>query len=386
MLEKAKLIEEQIIADRRVFHQEPEMGLNMPKTVAYVKKRLIEMGYEPQDCGKAGVVATVGKPGKCFLIRGDMDALPMMEETGLPFASTNGATHSCGHDAHTAMLLGAAQLLKDHEAELNGTVKLMFQPAEEILAGANDMIANGVLENPKVDAAYAIHVNPEVPTGKVQYAHKYVNASADAFTISITGKGGHGAMPENAIDPLVCAAYIVIAMQEIQAREVSGREMAVVTFGVLQSGEKENIIPSTAQIRGTVRTFDSEVLARVKRRMEEISKGVGLTFRCDVNLNWDFGCAPNSNDEVMEEEFLQYHKDVLGEDSILAAEASMGSEDFASVSSKVPSVYVFMGVKPEGLENVYPIHNPRMIVDEEALHKGAALYAHMAAEWLKNNG
>lgn len=386
LLKEAKEILGCLTADRRAIHRKPELGMDLPHTRAYVKKRLTEMGYEPQDCGKAGITVTVGKPGKCILLRADMDALPMKEETGLPFATTTNAAHTCGHDSHTAMLLGAAQLLKNHEAELNGTVKLMFQPAEELLQGAKDMIENGILENPHVDASFGLHIDPLTPAGCLSWSRRYVCASADVFSINIKGHGGHGAMPQNAIDPIVVAAYIIIALQEIQTREISGQDMIVMTYGVIQSGSKENIIPDSALIRGTLRALDGKVLANVKRRMEEICKGIGAVYRCDVDFTWDFGCGPNSNNEELALELYKYQSEIIGEENMIEAAPAMGSEDFSYVSEAVPSVFCWMGVKPEGLENPAPLHSPKMLLDEAAMPYGAALHANCAIKWLKNNG
>lgn len=385
ILDEAKALKETIITDRRTIHHHAEFGMDLPVTVAYVKKRLKEMGYEPQDCGKSGVVATVGKPGKCILLRADMDALPMKEETGLPYSSETDWMHSCGHDSHTAMLLGAAQLLKNHEAELNGTVKLMFQPAEELLAGAKDMVENGVLENPKVDAALGIHIDSQIPVGQVGYCQKYANASADVYIIHVQGKGGHGAMPELSIDPLLAACYINIALQELNAREVSGRDLAVITTGKMVSGTKENIIADTARMEGTIRTFDSAVLANVKKRLEEIAKGVGAAFRCEVEVEWPFGCGPNTNDVALQEEMVRYGKALIGDENMILSEPTMGSEDFSFVSQKVPGMFMWMGGRVEDDSLVYPLHHNRMVLNEDAFPFGAAMHAHCAMEWLKNH-
>jgi amidohydrolase len=385
ILEEAKALKEKIVEDRRTLHSHAEFGMDLPVTVAYVKKRLTEMGYEPKDCGKSGVVATVGKPGKCILLRADMDGLPMKEETGLPYSSDTDWMHSCGHDAHTAMLLGAAQILKNHEAELNGTVKFMFQPAEELLAGAKDMVENGVLEDPKVDAAVGIHIDSQVSTGKVCYCNKYTNASADVYIIHVQGKGGHGAMPELSIDPLLTASYINIALQEINSREVSGRDMAVITTGKMISGTKENIIPDTARMEGTIRTFDNKVLENVKKRLEEIAKGVGAAFRCEVEVEWPFGCGPNTNDTALQDEIVKYGKELIGEENMVLMDPSMGSEDFSFVGQKVPSMFMWMGGRVEDDSLVYPLHHNHMVLNEESFPIGTAMHAYCAMEWLKNH-
>ena len=232
IMKAAKQYEEQMIADRRKLHSCPGIGFDLDDTVAYVKAELTAMGYEPQDCGKAGVVALAGgkKPGKVFLLRADMDALPMAEESGEEFASDNGYMHACGHDLHTTMLLGAARILKEYEEEIEGTVKLMFQPAEEIFEGADDMIQAGVLENPKVDAAMMMHVTAGMPfpAGTPLIMSPGVSASAcDFFEIKIQGKGCHGSTPHNGVDALTAASHILLALQEIHARELPSGEDAV---------------------------------------------------------------------------------------------------------------------------------------------------------------
>ena len=251
ILEEAKNMSQELIEKRRYLHTNAETGFDLTKTLKFVETELINMGYNPIHCGKAGLVATAGgkKQGKVFLIRGDMDALPIKEESGVDFASNNGCMHACGHDMHTAMMLGAAKILKEHEDEINGTVKLMFQPAEEIFEGSNDMIENGLLENPKVDAALMIHVMANTPfkAGTAIVSSAGVSApAADYFEIKIQGSGCHGSMPNTGVDPINVAAHLVLALQEINARELSVTEKAVLTIGKLNSGNIENVIPDTA--------------------------------------------------------------------------------------------------------------------------------------------
>lgn len=385
LLSQAKAIESDIVADRRHIHQNPEIGMDLPNTTKYVCERLTQMGYTPTQICKSGVVATVGKPGKTILLRGDMDALPMKEVTDLPFCSTNGWAHSCGHDTHAAMLLGAAKLLKDHENELNGTVKLMFQPAEEILAGAKAMVDAGVLQNPTVDSAVAIHIMSTLETGKVEYSHKYVNASADKFVIHIKGKGGHGASPEECIDPINAACHVHLALQELNSREVSGRDLAVITIGHFESGDKENIIPETAMMEGTIRCYDSKVRTFLKQRLCEVSVSIANAFRCECSVEFPFGVAPNENDEQMEAQCVGYAKQLLGDNQVLCVQGNMGSEDFSYVSQAVPAVFFALGGRVKEDSLVFPQHSPNVLFNEQALPIGSALYAHTAIEWLKNN-
>ncbi len=385
LYEEAKALQDEMTAIRRQLHEWPELGFELPKTKALVWEKLTEMGYEPQECGRAGITASLGKPGKTILLRADMDALPMKEETGLPFSSKNDWMHSCGHDTHVAMLLGAAKLLKAHESELAGCVKFMFQPAEEILAGSADMLNSGILENPKVDAAFGMHIMSELPCDKIVYADRYVNASADKFIIRIKGRGGHGAMPENAVDPLLCACYINVALQEILGREISGKDLAVITVCHMESGEKENIIPETAFMEGTTRAYSGKVREYMKKRMEEICVGVAAAYRCECTVEWPFGVSPNENDPALQEEIIGGIREFLGEEKVLQNPASMGSEDFANVSQAVPSVFVSLGARVEDDSKVFGQHSNHVLFDERVFATGAAVYANTAMRWLKKH-
>ena len=383
--EEAQALQEEMVSIRRRLHEWPEFGFELPKTTALVKEKLREYGIEPMDCGKSGIIALIGKPGKTILLRADMDALPMKEESGVPFSSKNDFMHSCGHDTHTAMLLGAARILKAHESELSGTVKLMFQPAEEILAGSRDMVDAGVLENPKVDAAFGMHIMSELPAGKICYADRHVNASADKFVITIRGKGGHGAMPENAVDPVLTASYVNIGLQEILTREISGREMAVITVGHMYSGEKENIIPETAVMEGTTRAYSESVRQLLRKRMEEITAGICAAYRCEGKVEWPFGVSPNENDPALQEEIIGGIRELLGEGKVEQTEPSMGSEDFANISQLVPSVFVSLGARVEDDTKVYSQHSNHILFREDTFATGAAVYADTAIRWLKKN-
>ena len=387
LLKSAKAIEETIVKDRRTIHQNPELGNDLPQTTRYIMDRLTEMGYEPKEICKSGVVATVGKPGKTILLRADTDALRMPEKSGLPFASQNPeAAHTCGHDTHAAMLLGAAKLLKDRENELCGTVKLMFQPAEEILAGAKAMIDAGVLENPHVDAAVAIHISSGTqPAGFVGFTKGGSHGSADKFVITVKGKGGHGANPHTAIDPITAGSHIVIALQEILAREIDAADTATMTIGAFQSGLKENVIPDEAMIMGTIRTKSSKVRTFMKQRLVEVAKAVASAFRCDCEVEYPFGVAPLENDNDLMDEIVGYTRDLLGEDKVQELPGGMGSEDFSLVTEKVPGIFLRLGAMPSDPEKVFPAHNPNVLFDESAFPIGSAVYANAAIQWLKNN-
>lgn len=401
ILSQAKELQLLLAKHRRYLHSHPELGFNLPHTKEYVKNELTAMGYAPQDCGKCGLTALAGgkKPGKTFLIRADMDALPITEQADVEFISKNdGTMHACGHDLHTAMLLGAARLLKTHEDHIYGTVKLMFQPSEETLEGANDMIRSGVLENPTVDAALMLHVTLGMPfqTGTAIICSEGVSApAADYFQIKIQGKGAHGAMPELGIDPITIASHIVIALQELHARELSMADEAVLTIGSFQSGLANNIIPDTATLSGTLRAYDESVRSRLKNRLLEICTGIAKTFRGVADLTFSSGCPTLLNDKSLSYDVTNYCQELLGTDMAYRASdltainnsstKATGSEDFSYISHKVPSIMIALSAgRPEnGFE--YPLHHPKVLFDENALTTGSSIYAYTAMRWLEEH-
>ncbi len=389
-------LEKEITENRRYLHKNAEVGFELAKTVEFVIKELTEMGYKPEMCGKNGIVATVGGgSGKSVLLRADMDALPVNEESDMDFAADNGNFHGCGHDMHTAMLLGAAKLLKNYENEINGTVKLMFQPAEEILCGSKNMIENGVLENPKPDCAIMLHVMAGLPikTGTVIVSSGGVSApAADYFVINIKGKGCHGSMPQDGVDALSVAAHIVIALQEISARELGVSEEALITIGVLKAGTTGNVIADSAFLEGTLRSYDDSVRERIKKRLMEVSDGIARTFRAKAEVSFGNGCPSLVNNEKLSLAVEEYTKELLGETSVVNTNAfgknssqSGGSEDFSYISRKVPSLMlaVAAGNSEEGYK--YPQHHPKVNFDESVLKIGAAVYAYNAIKWLENH-
>lgn len=396
ILNEAKDLQESIVRDRRYIHQNAEIGHNLPITSAYVMSRLKEMGYEPELIGKSGVVAlAVGKkPGKTILLRADMDALPIVEENDLEYKSNTQNMHACGHDAHAAMLLGAAQILKNHLDELEGTVKLMFQPAEEELSGAKAMIKGGVLENPKVNAAMMIHIFSGLPLQAgtlIIPKGGYVSSSGDMFHISINGKGGHGAMPQQSVDPLNVAAHIHISLQEIIAREVPPPSTAIITIGQMHGGNASNIIPDKAFIEGSIRAFNDDERKFMKNRVVEISKGIAASFRAEADVDFRMECPSVYNNPALYEQLTKINKELLGEDSIKSFDdiysggKMTGSEDFGCISEEVPSVMmVLSGGSPEQ-GYPYPQHHPKVNFMEEVFYLGAAVYANTAMEWLKSN-
>ena len=395
LLAEAEALQPQLQKWRRTIHRNPEIGFDLPKTRTLVKQALTEMGYQPQDCGKAGILALAGgkRPGKTILLRGDMDALPIFEESGEVFASeVPGRMHGCGHDMHTAMMLGAARLLKTHEDELEGTVKLEFQPAEEIFQGSPDMLAHGLLEDPHVDAAVMFHVlgGMPLPLGEVLVPGGGITmASCEQYHIVVHGKGGHGSMPENCIDPITAAAHIHIALQEINARELSQNDFGVLTTGRFAAGAASNVIPDTAEMWGTIRTTDPETQsgALIKQRMTEIAQGVAAAFRCTAEVTFSDFCPGMVVDEALSKDAFGYLSEMLGQGvmdmtSLTGGKPGGGSEDFAFVSHEVPTVSLFLACGGPAQGCRYSQHHPKVRFDDSVLYKGSAAYGYVAMRWL----
>ena len=389
-MEQAIAIKDDIVEYRRVIHSNPEVGAELPKTKAYVMDKLREFGYEPEEICESGIVATIegSKPGKTFLLRADMDALPMAEATDCDFKATNGAMHSCGHDMHTAMLLGAAKLLKQNQDEIEGTVKLVFQPDEEGFTGAKKMIEAGVLQNPKVDAAMAMHVNSGTPSNLVVCGLGTSIGGCNRFRIVVKGTGCHGALPETGVDPINIAAHIFLAIQEITSREIPATKPAVITIGKFAGGDAPNIIPNEVVMEGTIRTLEKELGEQIFSRMNDIVTSTAKMFRGEAELIELSSVPPLANNKELANEVTGYMKDIVGEQGIFLFEGGgMGSEDFASYSYEVPSLYIILGAgaKNENEEFGVPMHNSKVVFNEDILPTGAAIHAHSAITWLKNN-
>ena len=398
LMAEAAVLEPQLQNWRRTLHRHPEVGFDLPQTRALVKQALTEMGYTPQDCGKAGILVLAGgkKPGKTILLRGDMDALPIQEESGVDFASeVPGRMHGCGHDMHTAMMLGAAKLLKAHEEELEGTVKLEFQPAEEIFQGSPDMIANGLLENPKVDAAVMFHVlaGMPLPSGMVLVPGGGITmASCEQYHITVHGKGGHGSMPEACIDPVTAAAHIHIALQEINSREMDPHSFGVFTTGRFQAGAASNVIPDTAEMWGTIRTIDPEnkVGELIQKRMTEIAQGVATAYRCTAEVGFSDYCPCMVVDRALAGNAMTYMTELVGQGAmdmskLTGGKPGGGSEDFAFVSHEVPTVSMFLSAGNAKEGYAYGQHHPKVKFDDSILYEGSAAYSWFALRWLSEH-
>lgn len=393
LLKEAKKIQAELVEYRRYLHQNAECGFALNKTMPYIKEQLKGMGYTPKRCGKAGLVAEVGKGKKRVLLRADTDGLPIWEESGLSYACTNGNMHACGHDLHAAMLLGAAKLLKVNENALKGCVRLLFQPAEELLEGAKNCIEAGVLEG--VDCAVMIHVLTalEVPMAEVIVSSEGVSApAADYFSIEIKGQGCHGSSPWQGVDPLIVAAHTLLGLQNLSARELSPMQTAVLTVGSMKTGETGNALSNSATLHGTLRAFDEDVRRFVKKRMEEIAKSTAKAFRAKARVQYGGGCPTLVNDGRLSRLAYETVKELLGKGVFTSSELGNarqnvgGSEDFAYISHAVPSVMlaVAAGKKGEGFD--YPLHHPKAQFDENSLSIGAAVYAKVAQKILAETG
>jgi len=372
---------EKIVALRRDIHREPELGFGTEKTAQKVLAALDGLPLELQTgVAENGIVATLRGEGDgpTVGLRADMDALPIHEETGLPFASeTDGKMHACGHDGHTSMLVGAAHALSGMRDQLNGTVKLLFQPAEEREGGGKVMVEEGVVED--VASIFALHLWPGLRFGTAATKGGPIMAAADAFEMEVRGSGGHGAMPHFTADTIAITAQIVTALQTLVSREVNPVEPAVLTIGQISSGQAFNIIPETAFLGGTVRTLNPDLRKRIPERIEELARGVARGMRGDVDLDYQFSYPVTNNDEEAARRALGVIRDLFsGEHTLELANPAMGGEDFAFMLEKVPGAYIWLGVG----EDVSGLHTPQFAFDEEILPRGAALLTALALESL----
>jgi amidohydrolase len=386
ILDKAKSISEEIVTTRRSIHSRPELGYQERETAALVEARLRELGIEHRGgVGGTGAIGLIhgSRPGRTVLLRADMDALPITEESPEAYASQNpGVMHACGHDGHTAMLLGAARILQEGRTDFAGTVKLMFQPAEEGGGGAVKMIQDGLLENPTVDAAYALHVWHELNTGALMVRSGPLLAGANSFTITVTGRGGHASRPQAAVDPVVVAAQIVMALQTLVSREVDPSVPAVVTLGSFQAGTAFNIIPDQAVIKGTVRAFEDGVMEHLESRIEAVATGVASALRARASVEIHMHYPPTINDEAMVELAGGVVRKLgLG---AVPGEPLLGAEDFSYVLQRVPGAMLMLGVKDPDWVEPRPVHTAQFDLDEEALPLGTAAYVALALEVLSS--
>lgn len=389
ILREANELKDEIVFCRRRIHQIAELSMELPETVAFVMEKLREYGYDPVQCGKAGVTATVGSGGKCILLRADMDALPMREDSGLPFAATNGNCHSCGHDCHPAMLLGAAKILKQHEHELKGTVKFMFQPGEETGQGAADMIKNGLMETPHVDAALGIHTAitmPDATTGTMKCIRGYYGKFVGGMTITITGKDAHGAASWKGVDALTIASFLNLALQSIIAREVPADDSAIVLTGTTNGGTTSNSVAGKAVMGVTIRAATQEKWDFLRDRVVHIAEHIAEAFRGSVEFDVQHSMPAPYNNPELTDEYISYLNELLGSERVVVTDKPMGAgDDFAYVSDEVPGALLNLGFGSRAEGYTCPGHNPKVMYNEEALPTGAAVHAYLSMRWLETH-
>ena len=374
---------ELVIRIRRDLHRIPETAYTEKKTSAYVAEHLRREGLEVQTgIATYGVVGLLnfGRPGPTLLLRADMDALPVTEDTGLPFASTHdGAMHACGHDAHVAMVLVAATVLNRVKDELNGTIKFLFQPAEEGPGGAKPMIDEGVLENPQVDYSIGCHVWPQIPEGTIGVRSGPFMAAMDRFDIKIIGRSGHGAMPHFCVDALEVGTQVVSALQRISSRHMNPLEPAVVTVGMFHAGTAFNIIPGEAQLTGTTRTFNLDIWNSWAERLETVVRGVCESMGADFEMKFSKGYPPTINDDMMAEVVRRCAQKVAGEDKVVVPEQSMGGEDMSYFLQQSKGCFYALGV---GRQEFTPLHSNRFDLDENVLALGVETHCRIALDLL----
>ena len=390
LLERANEISDRITALRRAIHREPELGLQTPLTIAKAKAELADLPLEwregPSTTGAVAVLKGA-KPGRRVLLRGDMDALPMEEHTGLDFASTiPGRMHACGHDAHTAMLAGAARILAEQADSLAGEVQFMFQPGEEGYHGARFMIEDGLLD-PLPDAAFALHVMPRAPYGVIAGRPGPMLAAADQFEITVTGRGGHASMPHDTRDPVPVAAEIITALQTLVTRRFDAAKAVVITVSQMDAGSAHNIIADTARLRGTIRTLSPRYREEVQDAMRKLAKGIAGAHDMSAEVAIERGFPVTMNDPRAVDLGRKVTQDILGEAQWRdLPDPIMGAEDFAYVLEKVPGAMFFIGVAQQGSDwtNCCGIHSSKMMVDESAMPMGAAILAGCATRVLRD--
>lgn len=382
-----------VVADRRDFHEHPELGYQEVRTAGIVADRLRALGIEDVRTGIAptGVTGLIrgqkAGNGRTVLLRADMDALPILEENEVDYKSQNpGVMHACGHDAHTSILLGTARLLMDRRDQFAGTVKLLFQPAEELPpGGAKPMIEAGVLDDPKVDAAFGLHMDQDNPVGTVEVRPGPMMAAADRFHIVIHGKGGHGAKPQVSIDPIVIGAQLVTALQTLVAREIDPTEEAVVTVGTFQAGKAFNVIPDTAEMGGTVRTFNARNRDHLERRIGELATGIATAMGGTVEYVYTRGYPATVNDPAMTALVREELAKVVGDDGLREAPLMMGAEDFSYFLEAVPGAYWFVGSQNPERGLIWGHHHPRFDIDEASMAIGLESMVNVTLRYLNES-
>ena len=388
---EAEEIKNLLINLRRDFHENPELGFEEWRTSGKIKDFLKEEGIEYIETAKTGVCGIIrgtlkddSKKDRCIALRADIDGLPMDDKKTCSYSSkVKGRMHACGHDAHTTILLGAAKLLNRHKDKFSGTVKLLFEPAEETTGGAPIMIREGVLENPRVEKIIGLHVEETLDAGEIMIKKGVVNAASNPFTIKVKGKGGHGAYPHMAIDPIVMASQVVLGLQSIVSREIKPVNPAVVTVGSINGGTAQNIIPDEVTLKGVIRTMTLEDRAYAKERLEEISKSICKAMRgdCEVEIEESYPCLYNNSSLV--ELVSEAAKEIIGEENVKEQEApKLGVESFAYFALERDSAFYFLGARNVEKNIIYSAHNSRFDIDENLLPIGVSIQCKAALNYL----
>lgn len=384
-MELAKKYHDYVINMRREFHQNPEASMQEYNTSKRIKEELEKMGVEYQSIAGTGVIATIhgNNPGKCIALRGDIDALAVIEETNKPYSSkVHGLMHACGHDTHGAMLLGAVKVLNEMKDEINGTIKFFFQPGEEVGQGAKKMVEEGALEG--VDSIMGIHIASMLPVGTINVDAGPRMASADKFKITITGKGGHGSAPHQCVDAVVVGAATVMNLQTIVSRELTPLNPAVVTVGSLNSGTRFNVIAPTAVLEGTVRYYEPEYLETISSAIKRIAKFTAETYRAEAEVEYEAIVKPTINDKACAELAQETAKKIVGAENIISVGPETGGEDFSEFSSIIPGVMAKLGAGNPEKDACYPHHHGKFEVDEDAFIYGVTFYSQYALDYLNN--
>jgi amidohydrolase len=376
---------EEMVRVRRDFHRYPEIGFEETRTAGIVAEKLTSLGLEVQQgIGQTGVVALLegSRPGPTVLLRFDMDALPVTEQNETPYASQNpGLMHACGHDGHTAMGLALADIMASHQNEMAGTLKFLFQPAEEGLGGALAVIADGVLENPRPDVALAMHLWTPSPLGKIRVVEGPCMASSSVFTLTVQGRGGHGAAPHLAVDPILAAAHIVAALQSIVSRNVNPQDSVVVSIGQITAGTTFNVIPDQALLKGTVRSYDNDLHRMIYRRILEMARNMAVAFSCEAMME-TIAIVPAVQNAMEPTAVVKTAASKLvGPDNVLDTR-TMASEDMGFILEEIPGCYFFIGAGNEEKGFNYPHHHPRFDFDERAMVTGVAAMAEAVAQYV----
>ncbi|NDJ60088.1 MAG: amidohydrolase [Chloroflexi bacterium] len=382
----AQALTAEVVARRRDLHQHPEIAFEEVRTAGIVAEELNRLGLEVQTgIGKTGVVGVLegAQDGPTVLLRADMDALPVQEDNDTDYVSqTPGKMHACGHDGHTAIALGVAKVLAGHREQMAGRVKFVFQPAEEVGSGARAMVGDGVLNDPRPDVTVGLHLWNNMPVGQIGLTNGASMAGSSFFDVKITGKGSHAALPQTGIDPVVCAAHIVTALQLIVSRSLDPLENAVISVTAIHAGAAYNVIPQTAEMRGTIRVMKDEVHDLIVKRMDEIIQNISAALGCTAEFSYQRLTRPVTNDETVAAKLIEAFAPIIGAEAIVRTERTMGAEDVGEFMDDIPGVYFFLGAKDETRDAYYGHHHPRFSFDEAALPLGVELLAAAVAAYV----